>query len=36
MGNAEDVARELARRSVGNVDDGGLADALELAIDGAR
>jgi len=36
MGNAEAVARELASRSVGTVDDGGLADALELAVDGAR
>jgi hypothetical protein len=36
MGNAEEVARELASRSVGTVDDGGLADALELAIDGVR
>ena len=36
MGNAEEVARELASRSVGNVDDGGLADALELAVDGMR
>jgi Cof subfamily protein (haloacid dehalogenase superfamily) len=36
MGNAEDVARELAWRSVGTVDDGGLADALELVIDGPR
>ena len=36
MGNAEDVARELAWRSVGSVDDGGLAEALEVAIDGAR
>jgi len=36
MGNAEDVARELAWRSVGTVDEGGLADALELAVDGVR
>ena len=36
MGNAEDVARELAWRSVGNVDEGGLADALELALNGTR
>ena len=36
MGNAEEVARELASQSVGSVDDGGLADALELAVDGAR
>jgi len=36
MGNAEDVARELAWRSVGTVDEGGLADALELAVDSVR
>lgn len=35
MGNAEDVARELAWCTVGSVDDGGLAEALELAADGA-
>ena len=36
MGNAEAVAREVASRTVGSVDDGGLADALELAVDGVR
>jgi Cof subfamily protein (haloacid dehalogenase superfamily) len=32
MANAEPEAREAARRSVGHVDDGGLAEALELAL----
>jgi Cof subfamily protein (haloacid dehalogenase superfamily) len=36
MRNAEEVARGLAWRTVGHVDDGGLAEALELAIDGER
>ena len=36
MGNAEHVALEAARRSVGTVDAGGLADALDLAIDARR
>ncbi|HVE77665.1 MAG TPA: HAD hydrolase family protein [Gemmatimonadaceae bacterium] len=34
MANAEPAARDTARRSVGHVDDGGLADALELALAG--
>jgi len=36
MGNAEEAARALAWCTVGSVDDGGLADALELAVNGAR
>lgn len=36
MGNAEDVARHLAWRTVGDVHDGGLADALELATSDTR
>jgi len=36
MGNAEHVAREITPELVGSVDEGGLADALERAIDGAR
>jgi Cof subfamily protein (haloacid dehalogenase superfamily) len=36
MGNAEQVARDVAWRTVGRVDDGGLADALTIAIDGER
>lgn len=34
MANAEPVARELARRVVGHVDEGGVAEALELALEG--
>jgi hydroxymethylpyrimidine pyrophosphatase-like HAD family hydrolase len=34
MGNAEPEATALARRSVGHVDDGGLAEALVLAVEG--
>jgi Cof subfamily protein (haloacid dehalogenase superfamily) len=33
MANAEPVARDLARRIVGHVDDGGVAEALELALE---
>ena len=36
MANAEPIARDAAWRAVGHVDDGGLAEALELAIDGER
>ena len=36
MGNAEHVARGVAHEVVGSVDEGGLADALELAIGDAR
>ncbi len=36
MGNGEEVARSAAWRVVGHVDEGGLADALELATDGER
>jgi Cof subfamily protein (haloacid dehalogenase superfamily) len=36
MANAEDVARELARETVGDVEHGGLADALDLAMNGRR
>jgi len=32
----EHKGKKHASRSVGTVDDGGLADALELAVDGAR
>lgn len=32
MANAEPEARAMARRAVGHVDDGGLAEALELAV----
>jgi len=33
MANAEPVARELAERMVGHVDDGGAAEALEIAME---
>ena len=33
MGNAEGEAREAAMRTVGHVDEGGLVDALELALE---
>jgi hypothetical protein len=32
MGNAERAAREAARHHVGDVDRGGLVEALELAL----
>jgi hypothetical protein len=32
MGNAERAARDAARHHVGDVDEGGLAEALELAL----
>jgi hypothetical protein len=32
MGNAERAAREVARHHVGDVDRGGLVEALELAL----
>jgi hydroxymethylpyrimidine pyrophosphatase-like HAD family hydrolase len=32
MGNADPAVLRLANRSVGHVDDGGLAEALQLAI----
>jgi Cof subfamily protein (haloacid dehalogenase superfamily) len=32
MGNAEPAAREVARHHVGHVDEGGLAEALEIAL----
>ena len=32
MGNAEPAAREAARYQVGHVDEGGLVEALELAL----
>lgn len=34
MGNAEPVVRSAARRTVGHVDDGGLVEALALAVGG--
>ena len=34
MANAEPEAREAARLAVGHVDDGGLAEAIELAMKG--
>jgi hypothetical protein len=36
MANGEEVAHSAAWRVVGHVDEGGLADALELATDGER
>ena len=36
MANAEPEPRALARRSVGHVDDAGLTEALEWAVDAAR
>jgi hydroxymethylpyrimidine pyrophosphatase-like HAD family hydrolase len=35
MANAEPVARDLAHRLVGHVDEAGVAEALEIALESA-